>query len=299
MPPTNLKKPKISRILAWFAASGRRSQDFLGARWITFLLDRLPEAKKRHWALRILALSPHYFLDGDDAAHDRMPHSEYLEAAFSINVNSRITIYDELLQQELRPDQTVLDYGCGPGFLARIVAPHVNKLYAADISAGAIACARILNCEPNISYLESIDLGSAIADGSVDLIYSFAVFQHLTDETMESVLKICWEKLAADGKLIAHIQLINDKWSSEASWRAKRSTYDKARFRYGLHCFGRSERQIRELFEHQQFAITEIRSIPSVFSYEVEDGEDQVIVYAKRKPGVEPMQKPTDRSSSS
>jgi SAM-dependent methyltransferase len=275
------KMRTLPRVLGWTLASGGRSQVFLGAKWIPRILDRAPAKTKRKWALRILSLSPHYFFDGDNPKYAKMPYSEYLEEAFEVNARSRVPLFEQMLQTEVGRGDTVLDYGCGPGFLAKVVAPHVKTLYAVDISAGAIACAKILNSEPNLNYLETKGL-AAIADGSIDLVYSFAVFQHLTDETADLVLENCREKLRPGGRLVIHIQLLNDKWSSETEWRAETSTYGKVKMRYGLHCFGRTETQIRQLFETRDLTIDKVQPISSVFDYEVEDAGDQVIVYASK-----------------
>jgi 2-polyprenyl-3-methyl-5-hydroxy-6-metoxy-1,4-benzoquinol methylase len=179
--PCDLAAPmkRVLEVLKWWLASGKNPQSFLDAKWISFLLRKVPESKKRLWALRLLSLSPHYFFDNGNSESRKTSHAEYLENAFSVNADSRVEIYRKMLASQLKPDTVVLDYGCGPGYLAKIVAPHVRKLYAVDISSGAIECARILNSEPNLIYclIDGENLG--IADGTIDTIYSFAVFQHL------------------------------------------------------------------------------------------------------------------------
>ena len=82
----------------------------------------------------------------------------------------------------LRPEMTVLDFGCGPGFLAKAVA-CVSRVIATDVSRGVIACAQQINAADNLRYvvnglsdLENVDTSS------INFVYSFAVFQHLTKD---------------------------------------------------------------------------------------------------------------------
>src|SRR5438132_9223410 len=129
--------------------------------------------------------------------------------------NSREYIYEKILVNFVEPDFEIIDYGCGPGFLAKATAPHVKKIYAVDISAGAITCAEILNSAGNIEYIVADGAGiKSIPDRQIDAIYSFAVVQHLTDQAFEKVLENCRQKLKPNGQLILHIQLTDDIWQT-------------------------------------------------------------------------------------
>ena len=55
-------------------------------------------------------MSPHYFYDRN------------LAAEASRNRQSRQILADRLVVPHLAPDARVLDYGCGPGYLAAAVA---------------------------------------------------------------------------------------------------------------------------------------------------------------------------------
>ena len=75
---------------------------------------------------------------------------------------------------------SVLDFGCGPGFLAKAVSAHVKHVLATDVSRGVIGCAKILNPADNLNYVRNQVAGlQNIPDKSMDLVDSFAVFQHL------------------------------------------------------------------------------------------------------------------------
>src|SRR5690349_19147085 len=135
-------------ILKWSLSLGRTPQSFLGAKWLRRILDRAPQNKKRIWALRLLSLSPHYFINPDDPKFRGLRGDEYLEKAFQVGVESRQLIYDRIVKPHANPEDVVMDYGCGPGFLSRAIAPHVRQVYGCDISDGALACARVLNSAP-------------------------------------------------------------------------------------------------------------------------------------------------------
>lgn len=248
------KMGRLLNVAKWGVTLGRDPQNFLGAGWITKFLSIVPDRSKKKWALRILALSPHYFIDGDNPEFAGMDGDKYLRTSFEIISDSRKEISEKIIKPFMRREDVALDFGCGPGFLARHVAEHVSKVIAADISKGAIECARILNPAANIDYVTADQDGLAeIPDGSIDAVYSYAVVQHLTREVLDNVLWTIKRKLMDGGRLILHVQLPDATWRTEAEWLADSTLQGKMKFRYGLHCFGRSENEYRELLEKQGF----------------------------------------------
>ena len=239
--------------MKWGLTLGKEPQNFLGAKWIGAFLEKVPEKNKRIWALRIVSMSPHYFVT-EVPEYREMSNAEALEASFESCKISRINIFEKLLKAHLEQDFTVLDYGCGPGFIAKVAAGYVKKIYAIDISSGAIACAKIINAAENIEYLRADNDGlKEIADESVDAIYSYAVVQHLTDEILNLVLDNCRRKLKKGGKLLLHIQMENDIWKSEADWEKDNSIKGKIKYNYGLHCFGRTAERYYEIVSNHGF----------------------------------------------
>jgi SAM-dependent methyltransferase len=78
-----------------------------------------------------------------------------------------------------RPDDMVVEIGCGVGRLTRAIAPEVGRVIALDISERMLAIARQANL-PNADF-RGVD-GFAlpgIPDKSVDLALGYCVFQHL------------------------------------------------------------------------------------------------------------------------
>lgn len=272
---------KLLNFVKWGISLGSEPQNFLGAKWIPAFLNKVPEKNKRKWALRILNLSPHYFFDGDNPDYKGMSTDEYLETVFEINAASRREIYQMILKDPLEKDFTVLEYGCGPGFLAKAVSPHVKKIYACDISIGAIKCAEILNNADNIEYLIADNKGLAkIEDKSLDAIFSFAVIQHLTDEVFEIVLKNSRQKLKTGGKIVFHIQLNDEVWKPEEAWRSDTSLKGKLKYKYGLHCFGRTKEKHEELISKHGFSIKEFVSLQHLQNPNSSDADSQFLVVA-------------------
>lgn len=262
---------------------GSDPQNFLGKWWIPSLLRRLPKGSRRKWALRVLSLSPHYFF-GDDPGERTL--DENLEVRFRDGSRSRKKICDLVLRPVLREGDTVLDYGCGPGFLAVAAARSVKKLYACDISVGALACAEIINPAPNLEYLRADDNGlKAVPDGGIDAAYSFAVIQHLTDETFERVLANCSRKVKPGGKLVLHIQLSDEVWKTEDEWKADTSVKGKLKFRYGLHCFGRTAEHHRELVEKHGFTDVKIEPLDPEVAKELNGTQAEAMLFATRALG--------------
>lgn len=252
-------------IAKWTLTLGSGSQNFLGARWVEPFLKRVPDAKKRIWALRILSLSPHYFLDPENPKYKEMSSTEYLEQMFRESVDSRKDIFENLIRPHIRASDTVMEYGCGPGFIAKETAGFAQKVFACDISSGVLACARILNSAPNLTFVQANEDGLAIvADETLDAIYSVAVIQHLSNEIFEIVLKNCESKLRKGGKLILHIQLTDDVWKSEEEWKSDSTLRGKMKLKYGLHCFGRTEQQHEEIIEKFRFKVGSITPLPIV-----------------------------------
>jgi SAM-dependent methyltransferase len=212
------------------AASTGGPQNFVGAAWTETVLRMSPPARREQVALFLLSLSPHYFF-----GEDRRNEAER-------NRTSREGLMRDLLYRYLNSTFTALDYGCGPGYMAAAVAPHVRGVEAVDISRGVLACARVLNGAENIVYKTPQECESDA--GQVDLAYSFAVVQHLSDEAFRSALALLRRRLRAGGTLLIHFAVPGDGWRTEGDWRSDTSLRGRLRLRVGLNCFGRTEDQV-------------------------------------------------------
>ena len=276
---------KVFTIAKWAAALGRDPQNFLGASWIAPLLDRVPEASKRRWALRMLAMSHHYFFDADRSDFQKRRDIDDLEASFDEVTRSRIAIYERVLKPYLNAVASVLDYGCGPGFMAKAVSSAVGTVTGVDISSGAIACARILNSGPNIDYhvLDSKVIDKLGPD-QFEAIYSYAVVQHVSEEILKLILSNCSVLLKPGGTLLLHVQLPDDIWRTEHAWRSDSSVKGKLRMRYGLHCFGRTIEEYEQFLDGSGFSIERTESIAELMQTGEAELDSQRLIVARRKP---------------
>jgi SAM-dependent methyltransferase len=227
-------KPNRSPGLVWLLArlliSSSKNHAFLDRAWLPWLLRCTPPPARRGLALRLLGLSPHYWIYQDYYPRD-MSRSEVLRHEYQRNLTSRLQLCDKLLRRFLHPTQTVLDFGCGPGFLARAVSPHVRRVVATDVSRGVIACARAINGADNIRYVANTLLGlRAVADGSVDLVYSFAVLQHLRKEQTQCFLREFARVLRPGAQGVIHVVVGESRVLESSGWHARRVDLRRAWF---------------------------------------------------------------------
>lgn len=255
-----------------FLTNGSAPQSFIGAWWLVTLLRNAPTYFKRSLALNVLGLSPHYFFPQFDSAYSNLTHKQFLEAEFERNRGGRERIFREILREFISNNDTVLDYGCGPGFLARAVSPHVQQIYALDISRGVLECAKILNNADNIKYLFVLnDEKELISDESLDVVYSFALVQHVTDEVLKDILAFCFRKLKSRGSLILQIQLKASGWRTEEEWKADKSLAGRVRLSQGLNCFARTAENANKLVTNAGFGEIELKSINEMVTESFDD----------------------------
>lgn len=203
------RRPPRGWLLLQLLLAGSRSHAFLDRRYVGPLLASLPGRYRRGAALRLLGLSPHYWVyQWCDLYPAEFTRSEVLWAEFHRNERSRIELADKLLKPYLPASGTALDFGCGPGFLARGAARHAGRVIGVDVSRGVLACAQALNPAPNLRYVRSQASGMpAVGDRSIDLLYSFAVFQHVLKADARAIFAEFARVLAPGGVGLCHMIL--------------------------------------------------------------------------------------------
>ncbi len=278
---STIKRRLKSSILGMLIRGWNR-QNFLGAPWIRILLYLTPGSKKYSMALRILALSPHYFFRDPEHHGPRISTSRFLEMERKRNDDTRGEICRQVLLPYLEKSYAVLDYGCGPGFLARHVSGYVDQVYGCDISPGTIACARIISPAENLVYFV---VGGRdpdpIKSASLDLIYSFAVIQHISDDLFRKILDKFFLWLQPGGRGILHIVVDDEGWRTEDEWREDRSALGKIKYRYGLHCFGRKEEEVRGMIRAAGFVDLKHLAIADICDIDDDIVEQSLFVFIK------------------
>lgn len=257
-------------LIRTFFTRGKESQTFIGASWVVWLLRLCPKPWRRGLALRVLAWSPHYFYHDIEDDYKQLSHRAFLEREFERNRDSRLKLRDQILSPILKPEYTVLDYGCGPGFLAAAVADQVSQVVAVDVSHGVIECAATINQRDNLRYITSSHFDQ-ISNASIDLSYSFAVIQHVTDEVFEQILKNVRRVLKPQGQLAFHVVLQEQGWKAQSEWEADESVRGKIKLEYGLNCFSRSEEQFISMLERFGFSDIDIRPVADLCSGNFDD----------------------------
>jgi SAM-dependent methyltransferase len=263
--------------VAIYRATWGGSQNFLGARWVERVVDNSPEVVRDRVAMRFLSLSPHYFYDRDINQEDARYRG------------SRQVLADELIVPHLTPQTRVLDYGCGPGYLAAAVAAKAANVTAVDISRGVLACARALNGRPNISYLTPGELWAL--DEPADLAYSFAVAQHLRTEALEQVLSLLARAIRPGGVLLLHFAVPDPVlWRTESQWRTSASLAGRAKLRYALNCFGRTTEEMTALAGRHGFTDVSIRSLAGTLTVPGDDDVPNQHLLTARRAGPDDLQ---------
>jgi len=261
---------------------GSDRQNYLGAAWIRTLLKLTPASKKEAMALRILSLSPHYFFRDPDRQGSRISTTRFLEIERKRNDDARREICEQILRPYLENNFAVLDYGCGPGFLARHVSRYVDRAFGCDISPGTIACARIINRSENLDYSVVGDGNpDPVKESSLDLIYSFAVIQHISDELFRILLKDFYRWLKPGGRAVLHIVVDDGEWKTEEEWREDGSILGKIKYRYGLHCFGRSGEAVNGMITSAGFVDIKHIALAEICDIDDDIAEQSLFVFQK------------------
>jgi SAM-dependent methyltransferase len=256
MPVTRLAREVGNTAISRVTWGG--SQNFLGARWVECLVDNTPAKVRERVALRLLSLSPHYFYNRDIRNEDER------------NRRSRQALADILIAPYLKKTMTVLDYGCGPGYMAYAVADKADHVYAVDISRGVLACAKVLNEQPNITFLTPAEARQEVE--AVDLAYSFAVVQHLRTAILIDVLGLIADRLRPDGILLLHFAVPGQGgWRTEMEWAMDKSMVGRAKLRYGLNSFGRSADEMESIVSSCGFADVLVQSLSGSISVPGDD----------------------------
>jgi ubiquinone/menaquinone biosynthesis C-methylase UbiE len=266
------------RVLRLLIASSARHA-FLDRGWIPGLFRITPPGLRSPLALRLLSLSPHYWVyQWTNYYPAECGRREVLAREFARNASSRKEICESILSRFLRPEMTVLDFGCGPGFLAKEVSRHVARVVATDISRGVIACAQHINGAPNLTYVRNEQTGlRPIDDASIDLVYSFAVFQHLLKEQTLAFFREFRRVLKPGGTGVCHTILqepgeIKPPDDSAGNWIQRRVNLRMVYFR---------PEEIKALVREAGFTRVEVIAVKTLAVLKDDIGREHLVTFSR------------------
>lgn len=146
---------------------------------------------------------------------------------------------------ELAPDAEALEIGCGVGRLLVPLATRVAAAHGVDISEVMIGKSKEYCAgSPNVTTRVTDGTLEAFADGSLDFVYSFIVFQHIPFvEAIESYVREAGRVLSPGGLLRFQV---DGRWRERAERTA--DTYDGVVF---------SPDQVRALVESAGLSVVE------------------------------------------
>jgi glycosyltransferase involved in cell wall biosynthesis/2-polyprenyl-3-methyl-5-hydroxy-6-metoxy-1,4-benzoquinol methylase len=107
-----------------------------------------------------------------------------------------------LLAQQMASDSTVLDFGCGSGYGASLLASTAQCVLAVDIDNSALAWARNFHSSKNLEFQKCSDLADSLPDHSFDLITCFELIEHLSEADQKKVLENFSRLITPQGRLL-------------------------------------------------------------------------------------------------
>ena len=104
-----------------------------------------------------------------------------------------------LIKKYNSTNQSLLDLGCGKGYLSYEFAKRKNKILAIDGSESMLNYAKTKNSHPNIKYILS-DLHNLKINQKFDLVFAINSLVHV--KTLEPILKVIHKLLKRNAKFV-------------------------------------------------------------------------------------------------
>ena len=128
---------------------------------------------------------------------------------YGIHPKHLFNTYHSFFLDNINPDDSVLDFGCGKGELTLDIAKKAKRVAAYDMNEETIEYAKRFNSQDNIHYFLG-DATKDMPDEKFDVIVSSNVLEHLKDP-VEHLKKL---KIIAN-KLLLRIPNIDRGWLVE------------------------------------------------------------------------------------
>ena len=151
-----------------------------------------------------------YYINSDKGRRITEEQSrESGESAYKLHISG-----DKLIQDK----ESILDFGCGTGRLTEFMAKDFKRVAGLDISSTMITQAKTRLADlKNIEFLETDGRTIPLPNQSVDLVFSYLVFQHIKTRLMvKNTFKEIHRILNPKG--IFKVLLRSDKQKDMSRW---------------------------------------------------------------------------------
>jgi len=131
--------------------------------------------------------------------------AEFMRERYVPGTWSKLAEYEHLpryaLAKTLAAGKSVLDFGCGTGYGAALMAETAKQVTGLDIDAAALEWARASHRNPRLQFQRHADLGATLPDASFDLVTCFEMIEHVDHATQKATVASIARLLREDGVL--------------------------------------------------------------------------------------------------
>jgi len=175
--------------------------------------------------------------------------AETIDASIAARTYTRGELFVRAVQRAVRPHGQVLDYGCGPGRLAHLIAEQGYRVHGLDPSPAMIAEAVRQDIDGLGVLFEVGGGGEARRGGGYDGIVCSSVIEYVPDP--EGLLEEFRRWLRPEGALIISFANRVSLWRRYAQWR-----FGQTAPHYRFQCNVYTARAFLALLERAGFSVT-------------------------------------------
>ena len=132
--------------------------------------------------------------------------AEFMRERYVPGTWSTLAEYEHMpryaLAKTLAAGKAVLDFGCGTGYGAAMLAEAAAEVTGLDIDAAALAWAKASHHNPRLAFRRHADLGASLPGASFDLVTCFEMIEHVDHQTQKATVASAARLLKDDGLLI-------------------------------------------------------------------------------------------------